>query len=165
MALKYLFLGFFAGALVALRGAVVSLLPAPGMIPDPVLLLILAYAALGKGRLLVPLALLLGWVRGAAGEEPVGFFILTYLILGRSLLFVRDYFFMERVVPQLLFGFLFATLHALIHELLRTAGILAGDGALPGIYSILSCLTATAVSPLVLGFYGRAGFLRRILHP
>jgi hypothetical protein len=98
--LKYLGIGLLFSGLLTLEAACASF---PGwrvFFPDCGLLVMLLYGFLGRGDMLVPLALLCGFIRGCGSSVPSGYFILAYLFVGYSLLRTRNLFFLDHPLIQ-----------------------------------------------------------------
>ena len=163
--LKYAMLGLLLSGIFSLEGGL-GVLPLAGpLIPDLGLLVILAYACRGRGRVIASLCFLCGWLKGAQAAEPAGIYILAYLVIALVLFNSRSLFFTDRPWTQLLLSLFFALFYWILLAACRGLELLPDYSMERLKYQALSCATAACAAPLVFRAYDHLVFLRKMLHP
>ena len=158
-------LAFITSGLFALED-VLSALPKVGvLVPDLGLLLILAYAARGRGRILAPLCFLSGLMKGVQGAEPAGIYILAYLAIAIILFNTRTLFFIDRPLTQLVLCLFYAFCYWMLLAACRGLELLPDFSMDRLKLEAIACLSSACTAPLVFPIYDRLVTVRKVLHP
>jgi len=163
--LKYLMLAFFTSGLFALEDLLSALPKAGVLVPDLGLLLILAYATRGRGRILAPVCLVCGLMKGVQGGEPAGIYILAYLAIAIILFNTRTLFFVDRPLTQLVVCFFYAFCYWMLLAACRGLELLPDFSMDRLELQAVACLSTACAAPLVFPLYDRLVTVRKVLHP
>ncbi len=162
---KLLLLCFFVTGAASLETGLGSCTAMGALWPDMCLLLVLTYAALGRGRFLAVFCFTCGLMKGVGCSEPAGLHMLAYISIGYFLHGTRSVFFVERPLTQIVLSFFLGCFYWLLQLCGRWFGVLPHlppDMLLSQLYS---CISTACLAPLVFPVYKRLSTARKLLHP
>lgn len=163
--IKYLCIGLLFSGALSLENYLSCAFSMAAVVPDVGLIWILVYSARGRGRILIPLCFLWGWIKGCGTSDPAGIYILSYLAVGYLLFKTRSFFFIERPLTQFVLCIFCGLFYWLLIVLCRRMGWLWDPGSDMLIRQVYACISAAFFAPLVIFLYDRLVFVRKRFHP